>query len=75
MVDSYMNAPSTPIINIGLMGFGWIAKVHANAYFNIPYAFPNPTVNARIQAVLRNKLDSDQDLIRNLNINLVYNKY
>ena len=66
-----MNETPTPTLNIGLIGFGFICKLHANAYHNIPYCFPHPAVTANIQAVLRNNPGSDQEFIRNLNIALV----
>jgi len=66
-----MNPVLTPTLNIGLIGFGFIGKLHANAYHNIPYCFPNPVINAYIQTVLRANPGSDQEFIRNLNIGLV----
>jgi predicted dehydrogenase len=61
----------TPTFNIGLIGFGFIGKLHANAYHSIPYCFAHPSLTARIQAVLRSNPGSDQEFIRNLNIALV----
>ena len=61
----------TPTFNIGLIGFGFIGKLHANAYHSIPYCFAHPSLTAHIQAVLRSNPGSDQEFIRNLNIGLV----
>ena len=56
------------IVNIGLIGFGFIGKLHANAYFNIPYCFPASPVNARIAAVLRNQPQNDQTFAKSIGI-------
>jgi predicted dehydrogenase len=63
-----MSKAPTPSLAIGLIGFGFIGKLHANAYHNIPYCFPDPAVTAQIQAVLRSNPGSDQEFIHNLNI-------
>jgi predicted dehydrogenase len=69
-----MKTGSTPTLNIGLIGFGFIGKLHANAYNSIPYVFAHPAVTAHIQVVLRTHPGSDQEFIRNLNIDLVTSK-
>jgi len=66
-----MNASPTPTFHIGLIGFGFIGKLHANAYHNIPYCFSQPAALAHLQVVLRSNPGQDQEFIRNLNINLV----
>lgn len=53
-------------IKVGLIGFGFIGKVHAQAYQSIPFAFSNPKITAKINAILRIKTDSDQEFIRSL---------
>ena len=58
-------------LNIGIIGFGFIGKLHANAYHNIPYCFQKPTVQARIQAVLRSRPKEDLDFIQTLGIEKV----
>jgi len=69
-----MKTGSTPTLNVGLIGFGFIGKLHANAYNSIPYVFADPAVTAHIQAVLRTHPGSDQEFIRNLDIDLVTSK-
>jgi predicted dehydrogenase len=66
-----MKTGTTPTFNVGLIGFGFIGKLHANAYNSIPYVFNNPTITAHIQAVLRTHPGSDLEFIRNLDIDLV----
>ncbi len=51
---------------IGLVGLGFIGKVHAHAYDSIPLCFSNPKVNARLAAVLRSGTGRDQELLKNL---------
>jgi predicted dehydrogenase len=53
-------------LNVGLIGLGFIGKVHAHAYESIPYCFSNPKVNARLAAVLRSGTGRDQELLKNL---------
>ena len=58
-------------IRIGLIGFGYIGKVHAQAYASIPYCFPKPAAQAKIVAVLRSNPYQDEALVRQLGIDLV----
>ena len=53
-------------IKIGLKGFGFIGKIHAQAYQSIPFAFSNPEVTAKINAVMRIRTDRDQEFIQSL---------
>ncbi len=55
-----------PKLNIGLIGFGFIGKLHAKAYESIPYAFPEPTVTARINAILRQNPGADSKFLHTL---------
>ncbi|MCZ7552904.1 MAG: Gfo/Idh/MocA family oxidoreductase [Anaerolineales bacterium] len=48
-------------INVGLVGLGYIGKVHAIAYRNIPMCISQPQVKANLTAVLRSKLDTEQE--------------
>jgi len=66
-----MSEAPPPTLNIGLIGFGFIGKLHANAYHSIPYCFAHPAVTAHIQAVLRSNPGGDQEFIRSLNIDMV----
>jgi len=58
---------------IGLIGFGFIGKVHAQAYHSIPYCFPDSPFKAQITAVLRNHPTQDEDLLQTLQIPLCTN--
>lgn len=60
-----------PKLNIGLIGFGFIGKLHAKAYESIPYAFPEPTVTAHINAIMRQNVDTDAEFLRSLGNPLV----
>lgn len=55
---------------IGLIGFGFIGKVHANAYHSIPYCYNNPEIQAAVKAVLRPHPAQDQALLQALDIPL-----
>lgn len=46
-------------INVGLVGLGFIGRVHANAYHAIPLCFPNTTVTAGMNALLRSRPAAD----------------
>ncbi|HHH82982.1 MAG TPA: Gfo/Idh/MocA family oxidoreductase [Chloroflexi bacterium] len=48
-----------PTLNVGLIGLGYIGKVHATAYRNIPLCFSRPAALARLSAVLRSRLDTE----------------
>lgn len=58
---------------IGLIGFGFIGKVHAQAYHSIPYCYANPPAKAQVTAVLRNDPTQDQELLDALAIPLCTN--
>ena len=62
---------TTPILNIGLVGFGFIGKLHAKAYESIPYAFPEPALTARISAILRQNPKADTEFLHTLGDALV----
>jgi predicted dehydrogenase len=47
-------------INVGLIGFGYIGKVHTIAYRDIPLCIGQPEVRANMTALLRSQLDTDQ---------------
>lgn len=53
---------------IGLIGFGFIGKVHAKCYSSLPYCYSEPVADAQVVAVLRSHADQDQDLLTSLNI-------
>lgn len=62
---------NTRVINIGLIGFGFIGKLHAKAYQSIPYCFPDSEVCADIKAVLRTKTSEDSQFTKALHIKKV----
>jgi len=62
-----MNKP----VNVGMIGFGFIGKLHANAYQNIPYVFKEPVATAKIQAILRANPGGDEAFISSLGIPVV----
>jgi len=55
---------------IGLIGFGFIGKVHANAYHSIPYCYNDPAIQAKVCAVLRPHPLQDQAVLQALDIPL-----
>ena len=57
--------PINPI-KVGLKGFGFIGKVHAQAYRSIPFAYHNPTATAEINAVMRIKTNNDKEVIQSI---------
>ncbi len=59
---------------IGLIGFGFIGKVHAQAYHSIPYCYGNPPARAQVTTVLRSDPTQDRELIDALAIPLCTNE-
>jgi predicted dehydrogenase len=57
-------------LNVGLVGLGYIGKIHATAYKNIPLCFSEPPVTANLQAVLRSQLKTELALMDELGIEL-----
>ncbi|HUH97701.1 MAG TPA: Gfo/Idh/MocA family oxidoreductase [Anaerolineales bacterium] len=49
-------------LNVGLMGLGFIGRVHVNAYHAIPLCFPSAAVAANMSALLRSQAGSDEFL-------------
>ncbi|HEY60922.1 MAG TPA: Gfo/Idh/MocA family oxidoreductase [Anaerolineae bacterium] len=60
--------------HIGLIGFGFIGKVHANAYRSIPYAFKQPVVTASLQAVLRSKKQPEEQFLSDIETKCCFSK-
>ncbi len=50
--------------NIGLIGLGYIGKVHVTAYQDIPICISQPQAIAKMSAVLRSRLDSEESAMR-----------
>jgi predicted dehydrogenase len=58
-------------IKIGLIGLGFIGKLHAQAYRTIPYAFNPPIVIPKLVAVLRLHTGGSAEFIHSLGSPLV----
>ncbi|MGQ9493873.1 MAG: Gfo/Idh/MocA family protein [Anaerolineae bacterium] len=58
----------TTKINVGLIGLGYIGKIHAIAYRDIPFCFPKSPVVAHLAAVLRSRLDSESEAMKSFAI-------
>lgn len=50
--------------NIGLIGLGYIGKIHLTAYQDIPLCFAHPQAVAKMSAVLRSQLDTEEEVMR-----------
>lgn len=48
-------------VKVGMIGFGYIGKTHTLAYRSIPLCYANPAVRANLKAVLRSRLDTEQE--------------
>lgn len=57
-------------LNVGLVGLGFIGKIHATAYKDIPLCFSQPPVTANLKAVLRSQLKTEQALMDELGFEL-----
>lgn len=53
-------------IKVGLIGLGFIGKIHAHAYNAIPYSFSNPEIQADLCAILHTHTGKDQELLKSL---------
>ena len=53
-------------LRVGIIGFGYIGKVHAHCYQSIPHCFSEPKVQAQIAAVLRSGLGRDTEILHSL---------
>jgi predicted dehydrogenase len=53
-------------VKIGLQGFGFIGKVHAQAYRSVPFAYPHPISTAKINAVMRVNTQGDKEFMQAL---------
>jgi predicted dehydrogenase len=61
-----METKTTTSLNIGMIGFGFIGKLHAKAYESIPYAFPAASVTARVSTILRQNPQTDMEFLQSL---------
>jgi predicted dehydrogenase len=55
---------STPPVGIGMIGYGFMGKVHSNAYVKIPFSFPSPAASPRLAAVCGRNAEKTEDLAR-----------
>ncbi len=53
-------------LKVGLIGLGFIGKVHALAYHAIPHVYPRSNVLAEIKSVLRSKTGTQKELLSTL---------
>ncbi len=53
-------------LRVGLIGLGFIGKIHAQAYRSIPFCYKNPKTLAKVSAVLRTKTGSDRNFLETL---------
>jgi predicted dehydrogenase len=54
----------TKELNVGLIGLGYIGKIHTIAYRDIGLCFGNPPVVANLAAVLRSRLDTEAQAMK-----------
>jgi len=57
-------------IQVGLIGLGFIGKMHATAYRDIPLCFSDPPVTANLAAVLRSNLHTETEFMREVDFGL-----
>ncbi len=53
-------------LKVGLIGLGYIGKIHATAYRSIPLCFSEAPVVAELAAVLRSRVDTEDVLTREI---------
>lgn len=54
----------TKKINVGLIGLGYIGKIHTIAYRDIPFCFPKTPVVPNLVAVLRSRLEGEAEAMK-----------
>lgn len=52
------------VFRVGLVGLGYIGKIHALAYQSIAYCFNEPPVRPNLVAVLRSRMDTGIEAVR-----------
>ncbi len=60
----------TKSLRVGLVGLGYIGKIHTAAYRNIPLCFREPPLIADLVGVLRSKLNTETDFMSNVGFDL-----
>ncbi len=53
-------------LRVGIIGLGYIGKVHAHCYQSLPHCFPDSKIQAQIVSVLRSGLGRDAEFLRSL---------
>jgi len=53
-------------LRIGIIGLGYIGKVHAHCYQSFPHCFPDSKIQAQIVSILRSGLGRDGDFLHSL---------
>lgn len=58
-------------LNLGLIGFGYIGKLHTIAYKDIPLCISQPAVTANLAGLLRSRLDTEVEATQGAGYELV----
>jgi predicted dehydrogenase len=58
-------------LNLGLIGFGYIGKLHTTAYKDIPLCISQPLVTANPTGLLRSRLDTEVEAMHGAGFSLV----
>ncbi len=53
-------------VRVGMIGLGFIGKIHAQAYRAIPFCYKNTKTLAKVSAVLRTRTGRDQEFLETL---------
>jgi predicted dehydrogenase len=53
-----------PAVGVGVVGYGFMGKVHSNAYLKIPYSFASPAAFPRLQAMCGRNEEKVSDIAR-----------
>jgi predicted dehydrogenase len=56
--------PAGPALGIGMIGYGFMGKVHSNAYVKIPFSFPSPAANPELVALCGRNREKAADTAR-----------
>ena len=61
------------LYKIGLIGLGFIGKIHAKAYYSIPFCYPDAQVSAQVTGILRNQPNQDKNFISTMQVPICTN--
>jgi len=53
-------------LRVGIIGLGYIGKVHAHCYQSLPHCFPDSKIQAQLVSVLRSGLGRDAEFLHSL---------